>query len=105
MPHILVVADGETREDSGAVMLRERITADDLESGHFARHLLERLNWAVGDAHAAERDATDTGPEASPTNVATARRTNPKTDPTERRAAQRARAQAALDAVSPRPGS
>lgn len=55
MPHIIVVADSRQDPGEGAVMLRERISASDLESRHFATHLLERLEWAVGDAHEAER--------------------------------------------------
>lgn len=55
MPHIIVVADGRQDPEGGAVMLRERISSSDLESQHFAVHLLERLEWAVGDAHDAER--------------------------------------------------
>ena len=42
-------------------MLRERVTLADLESDHFATHLVERLGWAVGDAHEVER-----GPTAAP---------------------------------------
>jgi hypothetical protein len=37
-------------------MLRERINVADFESDHFAAQLVERLGWAVGDAHEAERD-------------------------------------------------
>jgi hypothetical protein len=61
VPHIIVMADNETDSTRGAVMLRERISASDLTSHHFGRQLLERLNWAVSDAHAAEgsRDRTD----------------------------------------------
>ncbi|HWD65295.1 MAG TPA: hypothetical protein VG405_08975 [Solirubrobacteraceae bacterium] len=55
MPHIIVVADGQTTPEAGAVMLRERITSGDLESQHFGVQLLERLEWAVGDAHEAEQ--------------------------------------------------
>lgn len=55
MPHIIVVADGFQDPEEGAVMLRERISSTDLESQHFAVHLLERLEWAVGDAHEAEQ--------------------------------------------------
>ncbi len=55
MPHIIVVADSRQDPEDGAVMLRERISSSDLESQHFAVHLLERLEWAVGDAHEAEQ--------------------------------------------------
>ena len=52
MPRIIVTADGPT----GIVMLTERINVADFESDHFRAHLVERLAWAVGDAHAAEHD-------------------------------------------------
>jgi hypothetical protein len=54
MPHIIVVADAEQDRAEDAVMFRERISATDLESQHFAGQLLERLEWAVGDAQEAE---------------------------------------------------
>jgi hypothetical protein len=38
-------------------MLRERVSVADLESDHFAAHLVERLGWAVGDAHELERES------------------------------------------------
>ena len=61
MPQIIVTADSPTDSSEGAVMWRERITAADLESRHFARQLLERLGWAVSDADDAEAvsDADD----------------------------------------------
>lgn len=55
MPHIIVTAQGENDGGEGPVMLRERISASDLESRHFAAQLVERLGWAVGDAQEAER--------------------------------------------------
>jgi hypothetical protein len=58
VPHIIVTADRETDPGEGAVMLRERINVADLESEHFAAQLLERLGWAVGDAHEAEQDSS-----------------------------------------------
>jgi hypothetical protein len=59
MPHIIVVADGDSQVENGAVMLRERVSVTDMESEHFARHLLERLEWAVGDACEAELTAPE----------------------------------------------
>lgn len=56
MPHIIVVADSEQGKGEDAVMLSERISTSDLESNHFAARLLERLEWAVGDAHDAEQE-------------------------------------------------
>jgi hypothetical protein len=55
MPHIIVMADAETDRGEAAVTLRERISLADLESQHFGKQLLERLNWAVEDAHEAEQ--------------------------------------------------
>ncbi|MEO6858160.1 MAG: hypothetical protein ABI323_06175 [Solirubrobacteraceae bacterium] len=37
-------------------MFTERVTVSDFESGHFQAQLVERLGWAVEDAHAVERD-------------------------------------------------
>ena len=55
MPRIIVTADGPT----DSVMLSEWITGADFESDHFRAHLVQRLTWAVGDAHAAEHDHPD----------------------------------------------
>jgi hypothetical protein len=57
MPQILVTADPAGDLGEGVVLLRERVTVADLESGHFATQLIERLGWAVGDASEAERAA------------------------------------------------
>lgn len=35
--------------------LSERVTVPDFESEHFASQLIDRLRWAVGDAHQAEQ--------------------------------------------------
>lgn len=55
MPQIIVLADSARQWGEAAVMLRERVSATDLESDHFAAQLVERLGWAVGDAHEVER--------------------------------------------------
>ena len=47
------------------MMLRERINLADFESRHFASLLVERLGWAVSDAHDVEREADDVEPSAS----------------------------------------
>jgi hypothetical protein len=52
VPHIMVTAD----RGEGAVMLMERINLSDFDSQHFASQLVERLGWAVSDAHDAERE-------------------------------------------------
>ncbi len=70
MPQIIVTADHGAAFGEGAVMLRERVTVADFESGHFAMQLVERLGWAVGDADEVERfggpildpDEPDTSP-------------------------------------------
>ena len=54
MPHVMVTADIADGQEQVAT-LRERIGAADLESNHFAAKLVERLAWAVSDAHAAEQ--------------------------------------------------
>ena len=58
MPQIIVTADSPNERDSAAVMFRERVNLSDFESDHFANQLVERLGWAVGDAHDAERETT-----------------------------------------------
>ena len=55
MPRIIVMAD----RPSNIVMLSERISVADFESKHFRAQLLERLSWAVGDAHASEQADQD----------------------------------------------
>jgi hypothetical protein len=51
MPRIIVTADRPTDN----VMLSERISIADLDSDHFRTQLLERLSWAVSDAHTTEQ--------------------------------------------------
>jgi hypothetical protein len=55
MPHIIVTADRTDDRGEGPVMLNERVSATDFESGHFAARLVERLGWAVADADEAEK--------------------------------------------------
>ncbi len=58
MPHIIVTSGGAKTKDreQDAVTLRERVSVSDFESDHFAARLVERLEWAVSDAHEAEQD-------------------------------------------------
>jgi hypothetical protein len=61
MPEIIVktiTADGS----HAAVTLRERVNSADFESSHFAAQLVERVGWAVADAHAAEQARRDHRP-------------------------------------------
>ena len=51
MPRIIVMADSAT----DSVMLSERVGVADFDSEHFRARLLERVSWAVGDAHVAEQ--------------------------------------------------
>jgi hypothetical protein len=62
VPQIIVLADSARQQGEEAVMWRERVSAADLESEHFAAQLVERLGWAVGDAHEIERGVVATGP-------------------------------------------
>jgi hypothetical protein len=59
MPEIIVTADRDSERGEGAVMLRERINLSDFESATFAQRLVERLGWAVSDAHAVEEEKPD----------------------------------------------
>lgn len=54
MPQIIVTADKQTERGESPVVFRERVSVRDLESEHFSAQLMERLGWAVGDAHAVE---------------------------------------------------
>ena len=88
MPQIIVTADHGAAFGEGAVMLRERVTVADFESGHFAMQLVERLGWAVGDADEVERvaepmldpDEPDTSPAQPDTTQAGARRDSSRAD-------------------------
>ncbi len=66
MPQIIVVADGRAERHDHAVMFTERVSVDDFESRHFQAQLVERLGWAVGDAHAAEQGQPVTWDEDEP---------------------------------------
>ena len=57
MPQIIVTA--ENGDDERTVMLRERINSSDFEIATFAERLVERLGWAVDDAHAIEQEQPD----------------------------------------------
>jgi hypothetical protein len=61
VPQIIVLADSARQLGEAAVMLRERVSLTDLESDHFAAQLVERLGWAVGDAHEVEREVVANG--------------------------------------------
>lgn len=54
MPQIIVTAAKPNQQGEEPVMLRERVNISDFESRHFTSQLVERLGWAVGDAHDAE---------------------------------------------------
>ena len=41
----------ETNTHEGLVTLRERVVPSDMESEFYRAHLVERLRWAVDDAH------------------------------------------------------
>jgi hypothetical protein len=66
MPQIIVVADDRAESRDHAVMFAERVSVDDFESRHFQTQLVERLGWAVGDAHAAEQGQPVTWDEGQP---------------------------------------
>jgi hypothetical protein len=55
MPQIIVTVDDNNVRGEPPVMLRERINVSDFESDHFAAQLVERLGWAVSDAHDVEQ--------------------------------------------------
>jgi hypothetical protein len=55
MPRIRITTESRTADDV-AVLLDERICVSDLTSAHFNSRLLERIDWAVADADATERN-------------------------------------------------
>ena len=55
MPQIIVTADTQSEGGHRPVMFTERVNVQDFESDHFQAQLVERLGWAVGDAHAVEQ--------------------------------------------------
>lgn len=55
MPQIIVTADEPIADGNPPVMFKERVSVTDFESQHFARQLVERLGWAVGDADEVNR--------------------------------------------------
>jgi hypothetical protein len=59
MPQIIVTADKATDRADTSVMLRERVNVSDFESDHFAAQLVERVGWAVSDAHEVEQDTRE----------------------------------------------
>jgi hypothetical protein len=67
MPEIIVTTDKQTDGGQPPVMFRERVSAQDFESQHFARQLVERIGWAVADAavfqSASDADPVDSEPE------------------------------------------
>jgi hypothetical protein len=92
MPQITVTAD---RGDGAVTTWRERINASDFESAHFAHQFVERIGWAVSDAHEVEEHAgrqplsSDSAPGAEAPEPATPETTaqpdpaTPETPPAE----------------------
>jgi hypothetical protein len=50
--------------DEGGTTLTERILPSDMESDFFCAHLVERLRWAVEDAHATAHQPSSTAAAA-----------------------------------------
>lgn len=63
MPKIIIRADAPG-DEVALITLSERLVADNLESGHYAAQLIERLGWAVRDAQTLE--AAQSSVPASP---------------------------------------
>jgi len=49
MPYITI----KTNTDEGLITLQERVVPSDMVSEFFCAHLVERLRWAIEDAHVA----------------------------------------------------
>jgi hypothetical protein len=64
VPQIIVTADTSSRDGGQAVMFTERVSVRDFESDHFQSQLVERISWAVGDAHELEQQGDEPSAEA-----------------------------------------
>ena len=64
MPQIIVTAEAPSRGGGQAVMFTERVSVRDFESDHFQSQLVERIGWAVGDAHELEQQADEPAADA-----------------------------------------
>ena len=56
MPEIIVSTGSDSDRDT-PVLLRERVTEDNLASDHYTAQLIERIGWAVVDATEVETDS------------------------------------------------
>jgi hypothetical protein len=81
MPRIIVMSEARAKREhaitvhgtmgepttspENAVTLDERITSEDLRSGHHSAQLIERVGWAVHDADDAELGNADAGRSAA----------------------------------------
>jgi len=60
MPRVLVQSDSGLGSEA-VTLLQERVLPSDLDSEHFARQLVERISWVIGDARQAELEHGDDG--------------------------------------------
>jgi hypothetical protein len=75
MPQIVICADG-LESKRGREVMRERVAVSDLESELFTAHLVERIEWALSDAHSLE-DRAARPRSASPRSAERRRRSHP----------------------------
>jgi hypothetical protein len=64
MPRIIVTTDPYQVPRDTPVLLDEEVCSVHLSTHHAASQLLERLEWAIGDAEAAESTGADRQPSA-----------------------------------------
>lgn len=69
MPQIVITADGGRDSRRGREVMRERVAMSDLESDMFTAHLVERIEWALSDAHSLEGERLSYRDERRPTAV------------------------------------
>jgi hypothetical protein len=77
MPKIIIRADTPGHE-APLITLSERLVAENLESGHYAAQLVERITWATQDAEALEAHEGD-GTVRTPTPADSESWTQPAT--------------------------
>jgi hypothetical protein len=64
MPQIIVTTDRGSEQREAPVLWREWVNRNDFESEVFAKHLVQRLGWAIDDACKVEEDDTVHAPLA-----------------------------------------
>jgi len=96
----IVTARRGGNSEGGTVLLRERVSPADFESGHFASQLVERIGWAVSDCR---RGLKQQAPAPDAVEPAPRTDTEPQPDPIWAAHGSAKRARAPLSELAGRP--